>query len=646
MFPGFLAGAALIGVPVVLHLLRRKPQRMIRFPSLRFLGESALRDTRRNQILRWLTLLLRCAAIALLCAAFARPFWGRTPSATRRALVIVLDNSMSQQARGRGRWEATLKWSLDQLDTLVPGDQAALFVMEPEPTSLVPMTDDLARIKTALSAAKAGYDKTRYSRPLRLAGDTLAKTDAATKIIAWAADEQRSGWRGTDFAEKLPPGVEFRFMGMAAAPQRQAAIISVQRAATDKDSLDVVIRQFQPGTPDRRELTVYAGDRVLATQNVSLRPGDNKVSVNCAWPTGANGLRVSLDPDDLPADDSAWIAATTSATNHVLLDAATDTDALADALRSTQKLPAAGLAPDALPDHAWPADAVVVLRNEASFRAPVLQRLDQFCNAGGTAWIFVDGSAAQREWLKRHGVSVAPRPTTEEPCHLRDWDAEHPALAAFAGQSLLPLLEVEFHGGFNLSGESLAPIANWPDGRMAIAELDSGESRFMLVGFPLTREATDWPAQPSFVPFVHCAACWLGAFKNTHTDWRVGDSIPLADGAGTWRALDTPVPQKDLAVDGSVRPAMPGLYEYAANATKQIFAVNTPVEESDLSPWPSSDQLAGLESPTPAPASLRFAVAPAAVAASENRQRLWWWLLAAGGAALLSELALANRTAR
>ena len=251
LFPGFLAGAALIGVPVVLHLLRRKPQQVIRFPSLRFLGESALRDTRRNQLLRWLTLLLRCAAIILLCAAFARPFWGRTPSATRRALVIVLDNSMSQQAEAR--WEATMRWSLGQLDTLTPGDQAALLIMEPEPTWVVPMTDDLVRIQTALSAAKAGYDKTRYSRPLRLAGDTLAKTDAATKIIAWAADEQRTGWRGTDFAEKLPPGIEFWFMGVTEAPQRQAAIISVHPAATEKDSLDVVIRQFQPDRPDRRE---------------------------------------------------------------------------------------------------------------------------------------------------------------------------------------------------------------------------------------------------------------------------------------------------------------------------------------------------------------------------------------------------------
>jgi hypothetical protein len=645
LLPGFLAGAALIGLPIVLHLLRRKPRDTVRFPSLRFLGETALRDTRRNRLLRWLTLLLRCLAIALLCAAFARPFWGKTPSASRKVLVIALDNSMSQQARGR--WEEAQRWSLGQLEELTPGDQAALLIMQPEPTWLVPMTDDLARVRTALAAAQPGYDKTRYARPLRLAGDTLAKTDAGTRILAWAADEQRAGWRGTDLAEKLPPGISFRFLGAATAPQRQAAIISVRQSASGTNSLDVVIRHFHPTTPDQRQISVCNGNHVLETKGIALRPGDNKLTIACDWPAGAAGLRVSLDADDLPADDAAWIAATTTATNCVLLDAAAETDFLAHALRATQKIPGAGFEPITLPDHTWPMDAAVILRNAASFRAPALAWLDQFCEAGGAAWIFVDGSTAQKDWLQRHGVRVITRPAAEEPWHLRDWDAEHPALAAFAGQSLLPLLEVEFYRGFDLAGDALAPIANWPDGKMAIAELESDGHRLLLAGFPLDRAATDWPAQASFVPFVHCATRWLGAVKDTHTDWRVGDAIPLPDNAGTWHALDTPTPQKDLAVTGTVRPMVPGLYEFSGNGVKKTFAVNTPVEESDLSPWPNPDQLASLESPASAPANVRIAAAlPTAWAAAENRQRLWWWLLAVGGCALLAELALANRTTR
>ena len=644
LFPGFLAGTVLIGLPVVLHLLRRKPRDLVRFPSLRFLGESAQRDTRRNQLLRWLTLLLRCLAIALLCAAFARPFWGKSPAATRRALVIALDNSMSLQARGR--WDETRRWSLSQLDELAAGDQAAVLLMEPDPVWLVPMTDDLGRVRTALSSVKPGYDQTRYARPLRMAGDLLAKTAAATKTLAWAADEQRAGWRGTDLAQTLPPGVNFRFMGAMPAPERQAAIIAMHRPTDGKNGLVVTIRQYQP-TPDHRALTVSAGERQIAAQSVALHAGDNQVSVPCDWPAKTPGLRVALDPDDLPADDTAWIAAPVDTTNIVFLDAATETDFLAHALRATQKMEGKGCLPEPLPDAPWPAGPAVVLRNEASFHDAALQRLNRFYEAGGAVWIFVDGSAAQRDWLQQHGVQVTARPTPDEPWHLRDWDPAHPALAAFAGQSLLPLLEVDFYRGFNVAGEALAPVANWPDGKMAVAEEDNGAHRLFVTGFPLDRAATDWPAQPSFVPFAHCAVRWLGSFKETRTDWRVGDTITMPEDQGTWRALDSPVPQPERAVSGSVRPEAPGLYEFSGRAGTRIFAVNTPVEESDLSPWPNPNQLAALESVAPPVANQhRPAALPVAWAIAENRQRLWWWLLLAGAGVLMLELTLANRTSR
>ena len=209
LFPGFLAGAVLIGVPVALHLLRRKPVDPMRFPTLRFLGQSALRDTRRNRLQRWLTLLLRCLAIALLCAAFARPFWGRLPTAMHQAMVLVVDNSLSQQTSGR--WAATQTWSQARLDELEPGDQAGLLLMAPEPVWVVPLTEDVGRVRQALTQVQPGFDQAHYARPLRLAAETLAKTPAAIRTLAWAADEQRNGWRGTDFAEKLPAGIHFTF---------------------------------------------------------------------------------------------------------------------------------------------------------------------------------------------------------------------------------------------------------------------------------------------------------------------------------------------------------------------------------------------------------------------------------------------------
>jgi hypothetical protein len=91
---------------------------------------------------------------------------------------------------------------------------------------------------------------------------------------------------------------------------------------------------------------------------------------------------------------------------------------------------------------------------------------------------------------------------------------------------------------------------------------------------------------------------------------------------------------------------VPGLYEFFDGKTRQDFAVNTPLSESDLAPWPDAVQLTAFESK--ADPQKVDAVNEAAMRLSdevaESRQRLWWWLLALAGVALLGELAVANRT--
>jgi hypothetical protein len=405
------------------------------------------------------------------------------------------------------------------------------------------------------------------------------------------------------------------------------------------------VRLFAP-LPDQRRITVSAKGRSLAEQTVTLHVGDNKIVLPFLPPENTDGFRVAMDADDLPADDVAWITPSKAATDAVLLDAVTETDFLAHALRSTEKLGAAALKAAPLPEKNWPADSVVILRGDAAFRPPQVESLDRFFDAGGALWIFVDGSAGQLDWLKKHGIEAAARKTSGDAWHLQDWNPDHPVLAAFVGQSLLPLLRVEFHRGFDLAGGQLAPVADWPDGKMALAEWSDGGHRLLLAGFPMSRAATDWPTQPSFVPFVHQAVRWLGSFEDKQNDWRVGDTIPLPATAGTWRVLDGPATQRERNVSGGIRPAAPGLYEFAGDGARQIFAVNTPAEESDLAPWPKPDQFASLESKNESASTEPLAAAaPLSSETAENQQRLWWWALAGCGVVILAELALANRTA-
>ena len=669
LFPGFLAGGLMVALPIVLHLLRNKPKKVIAFPTLRFLGESAIRDTRKHRLRRWITLLLRMLFIALLAAAFARPFWKRPGTDLQSVTVVAIDNSMSMQARGR--WEPLRKWALEYLADLQPGDRAGLLLMNPEPTWLVPVTGDLDRVRSTLAQLQPGYETTRYPGALRVAGDALAESPGKTKTLVWMADEQRLGWLGASFDRQLAPGIKVDLPDIPPPVKHQAAIASLTwvESGTDKPAIEADVRLYAPDT-DTRRITVRiagTGGAVVAQQQAELRrSGENRVRLPLDIPAGTQpaGFCVSLespgtgDADDLPADDSAWIVASQRGGMPVLFESAkSGADYLAHALESTRKLNDGALQASPLPAADWPADEVAVVRSGDAFTGAQQARLDHFFEAGGVLWIFADGSDIQNKWLLAHGIRVAARERAEgdaAPWHLHDWDPGHPLLAPFAGEGLLPLMDVEFQKGFNLEGDGLDPVAKWPDGSTAIAEWISGGRRMFLCGFAPERDATDWMVRPTFVPFVHQAVRWLSAFSSIHADLRIGDTIAAPAPGGKWSAVDAPgtevdnnVLQHGLGTGGSLRPVVPGIYQYTTSAKSYCFAVNVPSEESDLTPWPDPGQLASLQSSGPAPDAATKQPGPVTVsdAAAESQQRLWWWVLAACCLIMLAELAISNRTA-
>lgn len=68
-----LAGAALVAIPVVLHLMMRQRPKQVIFPALRFIHQRRLANQKQLQLRHWLLLALRCAAIGVFAFALARP---------------------------------------------------------------------------------------------------------------------------------------------------------------------------------------------------------------------------------------------------------------------------------------------------------------------------------------------------------------------------------------------------------------------------------------------------------------------------------------------------------------------------------------------------------------------------------------------
>ena len=646
LFPGFLAGTIVLALPVALHFLRSRKKSVFHFPSLQFLSASAVRDTRRNRLQRWLTLALRVLIIALIAAAFARPFWSSNLAESRNALIIAVDNSMSMQAKGR--WEQAQREALKQIAALKPGDHAGLLLVNPSPSWLVPLTDDLASVRTALQQTKPGFEMTRYDAALKVAGETLAAFAAGSKTIFWMADEQKIGWVRNSFSDRLSPGIKIVFNPISPRPERQATILSTRWVPSAvPPCIEAVIQLFEPDK-GRRRLAVRVGSKVLAEQDVTLEKGaPANVRIPVKLPEGKmpDWVSVSLDDDDLPSGGKSWLALESENSIPVLFPKkASGPDFLAHALLAIKKMKESSVEAMPPPTGDWPLRSVAIVQGQEYFMGPKGAQLDRFIAKGGALWIFLEGSPQENRWFKDHGLDVTERPAIGSPWHLCDWDPVHPILAPFAEDGWLPLMEIEFQRGFNLQGDKLSSIAKWPDGSTAIGTVNINGHPVFLCGFPLDRAATDWLLRPSFVPFLHQTVRWLTRESHTKTDWHVGDRIPVT--SGTWRTVDSPRPEPDKKVDGSVRPTAPGIYEFSNSEAHQIYAVNIPPGESDLTPWPDLKQLEGLAGNAESEKSAASPIPQVLLSdeVAESQQHLWWWLLAICGVGIFAELALANKT--
>src|SRR5689334_13161169 len=169
--PAFLAGLAAIAVPVIIHLIHRERKVVIEFPSFMFLERIPYRSVRRQKIRHLLLLLLRCVAIAMLVAAFARPFFERRHAAITgtgaKELVILLDRSASMGYAGR--WEKAKDAAKKAVSGLGATDRATLVLFSAEALVASEPMARPDRIVASINAAKLTPEGTKFAPALKLA---------------------------------------------------------------------------------------------------------------------------------------------------------------------------------------------------------------------------------------------------------------------------------------------------------------------------------------------------------------------------------------------------------------------------------------------------------------------------------------------
>ncbi|EDM44075.1 hypothetical protein SCB49_10807 [unidentified eubacterium SCB49] len=99
--PDLLYALLLLLIPIFIHLFQLRKFQKTAFTNVAFLKKVNMQTRKSSQLKKWLTLLLRMAALACLVIAFAQPFSAsKTALNTDKETVIYLDNSFSMEAKG------------------------------------------------------------------------------------------------------------------------------------------------------------------------------------------------------------------------------------------------------------------------------------------------------------------------------------------------------------------------------------------------------------------------------------------------------------------------------------------------------------------------------------------------------------------
>jgi Aerotolerance regulator N-terminal len=332
--PWMLWGAALVALPILIHLLNRRRYVVVPFAAMSFLLAAFKQRRRRLRMENLLLLLLRCLLVLLAALAMALPFVAEDSplaalSGGRRELVFIVDRSGSMgRIVGPGvtaddRVLESLRRRLGSLSE-ERGDAVTIICMGsgnplPAPIGATPAMalaalDGLpppSGVADVLAAARLLADRVRPARPGRL--DVVVLSDL--QRVSWA-DVGSS--LGAAFVRTFEQGGGSLRIEPATSESRPPLNVGVQAVAAldplpragEPLSFAAELRNWsesEPASVDAR----FEVDGVRAdTQHLLLPPlGSATVESRQRLDApGAHHVTVVLTADDLPLDDARTLA--------------------------------------------------------------------------------------------------------------------------------------------------------------------------------------------------------------------------------------------------------------------------------------------------------------------------------------------------
>jgi hypothetical protein len=449
----FYAGAAAVGLPILIHLLARRRFQRIRWAAMKFLLDAERRNRRRIRMEEWILLALRCLAMFLVGLLIARPFI--QPEGVAAALggrdrterVFVIDDSFSMGYRSGDessfdRAKTAVRTLIETIRTQTPDDTVTILrTSDPnEPSEFGTYLDDLQtqELLARLEGLRCGQKSMEPASVTAGLVEVLERSPSILSAVVYViSDFQRHDW--VDHDTIAAPNGE-QSAGDSAGRSGSTSVMAPLAAWAEADrGLRLFLIDVGDDEADNRAVTeVTFGDRVLvagtsgsvqatvanfadepiSNVKVGFAVGDSSESsktlrglapgqiatLNAEVLTARAGdewVRVELQNDRLPLDDVRYASAPVSNAIRVLVvngepsadDYADETSLLMTALRPEGKVFSGNelVAADEteLEEARLSEFHVVLLANVYRLSEPAVERLERFARDGGGVVFFL-----------------------------------------------------------------------------------------------------------------------------------------------------------------------------------------------------------------------------------------------------------------
>lgn len=679
--PLFLLGLAGLAVPVVIHLIQRERKNVVQFPSLMFLQRIPYQSVQRRRIRNWPLLLLRLAALALIVAAFARPFVRRQSVAAAgaggaREVVILIDNSYSM---GYGdRWSRATAAARDAIGQMGPSDRASVVFFASDPEVALRSTPDRGRLAAAVSAAKPGSGATRYGPALKLAGSIASESPLPQREVILISDFQRVGWQGAE-GVRLPDKVTLTPKSIADAETSNLSVtpVSLQRATfSEQDRVTVTggVTNHSSAAASNVALTLEIDGRAAQTEHVSVEPNSSASVAFAPFTPSAKNTRgtVRIGADKLLLDNAFNFTVSPKEPLRIII--AERPGAGRDASLYLSRALALGESPpfdistksiDGMTTDDLQRASVVIL-NDAPVAQLTAERLGAFVARGGGLLAALGSHAT---WPAATGVADVLAAVPGQPIDRTSGQAARLGALEYGNKIFEPFRAPrsgDFSGARFYSYRAVTPvkdaqiIARFDDGAAALVERRVGNGRVLVWTSSLDLQGNDLPLKGVFLPFVHRMVTTLASYTERPSWLTVGDVLepgrtapaPGAPGQIQPRVVLTPGGER-VTLDGEGPDVLElteqGFYEVRAQgrdaAPPMTVASNIDLSESDLTPMDPQELVAGVmgRAGGAAPAGTNVV---ATDQDQERTQRVWWYLLFAGVVILGLETLVGNQISK